>query len=437
MNHRGGFLLALFLTCSGSVANLPAQVEVNGNLTDRGESSLYMDVISFAATSGPGSRVDVFVQLGYEMLSFVKQGDLYDASYEMTISLFDSTNALISEKLWTESVKGVTFERSASANASSITQRSFAVAPGTYTIRLAIRDKESGTSHMLSKTVHVQDFSAPDFALSDIMLLSRVASVAGKRTIAPSVSPNVGTIAEAFWIYLEAYNKRGADSARFTLDIVGGKDEHQVTVDTVTALKPGRGEYILRVPHGILPLGDYRLLVVARLPASAHDSTARPLASAGRIISARWVGLPRSVKDLDLAIEQLRYIAKDDEMSKLKDAKTAEEKMVALAEFWKKRDPNPNTPRNEKMEEYYGRVEYANKHFSHYMDGWRTDMGMVYIMFGSPNNVDRHPFEVDSKPYEIWAYYDLNYSFVFIDQTGFGDYRLETPVWEVWSRMRN
>ncbi len=105
--------------------------------------------------------------------------------------------------------------------------------------------------------------------------------------------------------------------------------------------------------------------------------------------------------------------------------------------FWKKRDPNPNTPRNEKMEEYYARVDYANKHFSHYIDGWRTDMGMVYIMFGAPNNVDRHPFDLDAKPYEIWAYYDLNYSFVFVDQTGFGDYRLETPVWDVWNRVRN
>jgi hypothetical protein len=88
------------------------------------------------------------------------------------------------------------------------------------------------------------------------------------------------------------------------------------------------------------------------------------------------------------------------------------------------------------MEEYYIRVQFANKNFAHYIEGWRTDMGMVYIIFGSPNNVDRHPFDIDSKPYEIWSYYDLNHQFTFVDQTGFGDYRLTTPIWEVWQRPK-
>jgi GWxTD domain-containing protein len=143
------------------------------------------------------------------------------------------------------------------------------------------------------------------------------------------------------------------------------------------------------------------------------------------------------VNDIDLAIDQLRYIAKDSEISSLKEAKTPEEKQAKFIEFWKKRDPNPNTPRNERMEEYYSRVEYANKHFKHYIEGWRTDMGMVFIIFGPPNDVSRHPFEIDSKPYEIWRYYGMNYDFVFVDETGFGDYRLTSPLWEVWQRPRD
>ena len=148
----------------------------------------------------------------------------------------------------------------------------------------------------------------------------------------------------------------------------------------------------------------------------------------------RWWGLPRSVKDLDLAIDQLRYIAKEGEMSPMQDAKTEEEKQAKFLEFWKKRDPNPNTPRNEKMELFYARVDYANRHFSHYREGWRTDMGMIYIIFGPPSDVSRHPFEVDTKPYEVWRYYDLNYEFVFQDESGFGDYRLLNPLYEMRKR---
>jgi hypothetical protein len=38
---------------------------------------------------------------------------------------------------------------------------------------------------------------------------------------------------------------------------------------------------------------------------------------------------------------------------------------------------------------YYERVEQANKQFSNFKEGWKTDMGMIYILFGPPWYVDR------------------------------------------------
>jgi hypothetical protein len=81
--------------------------------------------------------------------------------------------------------------------------------------------------------------------------------------------------------------------------------------------------------------------------------------------------------------------------------------------------------------EYYARIKYADKHYSTpYTPGWKTDMGMVYVIFGLPNNIERHPYEMGTKPYEIWDYYDINRQFVFVDDSGFGDYRLVTPIWD-------
>ena len=428
-------ILAALTVLAVSAAPAPAQVEVQGVHRESDEQSLFLDAISFAGRGGAGPRLDVFVQIGHDILTFVKNGSTYDAAYEMTISLFDSSNTLVSEKLWTEEVKGMTFDQSVAPSATSITQRSLPVGPGRYVLRVVVFDKESRVSRQMTRQLLVSDYAASTFALSDIMLLSRVTMQGDRRSITPSISSNVGAIPESFFQYIEVYNTRGLDSVQFVSKILDGKGDPVVTTDTLVALKPGRGEMILRVPHGSLPIGDYRLVVSARSPKAAEDDPA--LATTNRIVVVRWQGLPRSVKDMSIAIEQLRYIAKDDEFSILKDANTAEEKQAKFLEFWKKRDPNPNTPRNEKMEEYYARVEYANKHFGHYLEGWRTDMGMIFIIFGPPNNVDRHPFEVDSKPYEIWAYYDLNYSIVFVDETGFGDYRLQTPIWEIWQRLRN
>jgi GWxTD domain-containing protein len=437
MNLRSVTTTALLLLLAGQPAELRGQVEVSGLTPGGADASLFLDVIGFASTTGTDSRMDVFVQVGYDLLSFVKKDDLYDASYEMTLSLFDSAETLVVEKLWTENVKGVPFDRTSSPNAFSISQRSFQLHPGDYNLRVVLRDVESSTSYTVNRKIRLPNYTENDLALSGIMLLNRVNIVGDKRSITPNISSNVGTSADSFYVYLEAYNKRNLDSIRCTMSIVAAKARLVAAQDTILRLKPGRGEYILCVAHGTLPIGGYTFTVVVRPPSGPAGDESLILATAGRSITARWFGMPRSVTDLDMAIEQLKYIARDEEASKFKEAKTPEEKMNAFMEFWKKRDPNPSTPRNEKMEEYYARVDYANKHFKHYLEGWRTDMGMVYIMFGPPNNVERHPFEVDTKPYEIWSYYDINYSFVFVDLTGFGDYRLETPIWDAWNRLRN
>src|SRR5690606_25789999 len=161
------------------------------------------------------------------------------------------------------------------------------------------------------------------------------------------------------------------------------------------------------------------------------------LAEVNKKFISRWIGFPAIVKDLDEAVDQLVYIASSEEIDYIDDAKTKQEKIKRYLDFWKKKDPSPSTEENQVFNEYYRRVAYANANFSHYVDGWKTDRGMVFIILGAPNNVDRHPFDYDSKPYEIWEYYELNKQFIFVDQTGFGDYRLITPLYGDFYRYRN
>jgi GWxTD domain-containing protein len=254
--------------------------------------------------------------------------------------------------------------------------------------------------------------------------------------IVPNVSPNVGSIPDAFHVFFEVYNDPDLDSVVFVTTILNDSKEQVMELDTGYSLTHGRNQIFIRIDNTNLALGDYTLYIRAFPIDSSGSRHNEYIAATSRSIAVRWRGIPKGVKDLDLAIDQMQYIAESGELDDIRAAETSEEKQKRFLEFWKKRDPNPNTPRNEEMEEYYAKVEYANKHFRHYIDGWRTDMGMVYIIFGSPNNVDRHPFDIDSKPFEVWSYYELNHQFVFVDQTGFGDYRLTTPIWEIWKRPR-
>lgn len=42
------------------------------------------------------------------------------------------------------------------------------------------------------------------------------------------------------------------------------------------------------------------------------------------------------------------------------------------------------------IEKYFNRVEEANRRFTNFKEGWKTDLGMMYILFGPPFYVERH-----------------------------------------------
>jgi GWxTD domain-containing protein len=179
-----------------------------------------------------------------------------------------------------------------------------------------------------------------------------------------------------------------------------------------------------------ISLGDYSLYV------KLIDEDDKELTSVRKKISSKLPGFPAIVKDLETAVSQMQYIASNEELNYIEDAESYNEMLSRFKDYWKAKDPSPNTPENEVLVEYYRRVAYASKNFESYYDGWKTDMGMIYITLGPPNQVDRHPFDYNSKPYEVWDYYQLNRRFVFVDQTGFGDYRLLDRDYGDWNRYR-
>ncbi len=72
-----------------------AQVEITGAVGEPSRSFV-LDALSFAADTAH-SRLDIFIQVGYDNLTFMKDGDNYSASYELTTTLYDSTNGVIDE----------------------------------------------------------------------------------------------------------------------------------------------------------------------------------------------------------------------------------------------------------------------------------------------------------------------------------------------------
>lgn len=128
-------------------------------------------------------------------------------------------------------------------------------------------------------------------------------------------------------------------------------------------------------------------------------------------------------EELNLYFEQSKYIASTDEIKRWNSLTDIDAKRLFLFNFWKQRDPNPNTPENERKIEYFERVRRADEMFRSAREkGWRSDRGRVYIVYGEPSEIDRYPNEMNAYPYEIWSYNNLEGGviFVFGDITGTG-----------------
>ena len=88
------------------------------------------------------------------------------------------------------------------------------------------------------------------------------------------------------------------------------------------------------------------------------------------------------------------------------------------------------------MEEYYYRIEYANRVFGNIVPGWKTDRGHVLMEFGYPDLIDRQTYSFGAEPWEVWYYYRIARQYIFVDKTGFGDYELMVPIWYERTRIR-
>jgi GWxTD domain-containing protein len=93
-------------------------------------------------------------------------------------------------------------------------------------------------------------------------------------------------------------------------------------------------------------------------------------------------------------IDCTRYIMSKEEFEA---CKSAEDQKACIDRFWLN-IAGSNERARELLKRYYGRVKEANKNYTSFTQGWKTDRGMVFIIFGSPTNIYR------SKKDEIWVY---------------------------------
>ncbi len=134
-----------------------------------------------------------------------------------------------------------------------------------------------------------------------------------------------------------------------------------------------------------------------------------------------------SEEELDDLFAKSKYVASETEIDKYKRITTLDGKREFMFEFWKAKDENSSTPENEFYRQYIQRVELCNDRYTSMgKAGWKTDRGRIFLLYGDPTEIERYPNQLETRPYEIWQYTEIEGGvyFIFADLTGFSDYTL-------------
>lgn len=383
----------------------------------------YFDVNLFnvAADSASLSRLIIRVSFVNDELQFITTKDKkFRADYEISVTILDTVESEIQSKKWTRFVIAQNFDETNSEKLINSPQVSLDLQPNKYQFKIGLKDIETQRSAVREGWILLRNFSKEELMLSDILFLDTEIFKEDERL--RKITDGLAASAEVpkHYAYYEVYDTSPTDSINIMYEILGPEN------NTIK-----KGEHRIKSKGRITPdfieldedrffSGDHRLKIEI-------SSKGRTLEAEEPISCVCKISLPLYT-DIQDAIEKLIYIAKGDELKRLKKTE-GEEQIEEFRKFWEKRDPTPETPENEYMEEYYDRINTANEVFTGTKDGWRTDMGLVYVKLGPPDYIDK-PLLYDEfydqtrrrRPSVIWHYIDLGRQIFFYYRAG--EYRI-------------
>ncbi|MCF6238752.1 MAG: GWxTD domain-containing protein [Candidatus Marinimicrobia bacterium] len=380
------------------------------------EKDLTLPDFSFVGLSEPladkkNIKVSVHVKIPYTELQFTRTGDRFLARYEIGVNIADQDNERIAGKIWSDSLWLDSYQDTRKTDNKVMSEYSFVVPASELMIKVRVTDLYTKKSRILSDEVDHSKMYAGALALGNIMLI-------GDR---PQTDNDL-LMDQSFYEII--------DTLQFQARLMGERQPYTISYELIVKNELKLSHSMVLDHEGpvdslltfTVPLTDMHFTnYTLKLKAEDGDGNTVNTRTHFRV---RIRGINFDVGNLEEAVRQLIYIADDRVIRKILSG--SDERIAAeFKEFWASIDPTPGSPENELMAEYYRRVAFSIEAFTVVQDGWRTDRGMIYILFGPPDEIQRGPFELDRKPYQVWEYYRLGKQFVFSDETGFGDYRLD------------
>ena len=374
------------------------------------------EVVSFPGESAQKSRTELYVWVRNTHLQYIAEDTLYSARYQINLGVSDKNGVSILTEDRTFSVSEKNYAATIAPKVKRVHRFKFQLPPDDYTFKVRLLDLNSNRNRTLQRDKKVRAFEIDKLEVSDVLFVN----VARTDSLtADNVFPSFRIpIQEKIFVYSEIISPQNTNELKIesTLRQKDGKEGFRFSKNIVP--KNEITKILLQLKKESMARGQNQLYLTV-----SDGSQSKAVRKDVQFISGDLEG------STNLSIEQmigpLIYVTDGDDWKKLTNASEQEQEKV-FEEFWDKRDPNPGSPENELFNEFYKRVEAANRNFSFSRkSGWKTDRGRVFIVFGPPDRIEQGtPSRYTQGNYEVWYYEDLREKFVFFDEYGFGEFRL-------------
>lgn len=369
---------------------------------------------------------------------------IVEASLHLTLLDFDSAE-IIFERTW--NVPSVV-----SDNPSLYGVLGLFIPKGNYNLKVEAFDKNNMVKKKeITEKLEINAFSYDKISVSDIELARNIikedadkSSIFYKNTL--EVIPNPELLYSAtepnLFYYAEIYDVESDCNVplKYYQILLNGANREVHRKEKKLERKPGARIDIGRINLRNLPSDSYKLLVIVSDSCNQNSYTAEKqfyfynpgvfdstIVTSGKMAFLAGKFVLASEEECDDYFAKAEYIAKQAEINKYKKLTVLNAKREFLHEFWTIRHNVRFNNFAVNFEEYYERVEYAERYYkSMGIEAYKTDRSRVYLMYGTPDEIERYPSSGDMQPYEVWYYYAIEsgVQFVFGDISGYGNYEL-------------
>jgi hypothetical protein len=216
----------------------------------------YQDFLNFRSAKPGITRLDIFIEVPYNEIQFVKVNDKFESKYTATVSVFaEDKEKLIEEKTWDEKVVVSEFPHTSSETSFNISIRSFELPAGKYFIKTSIEDQDSKKTFNASNMFTVRDL-IPLPNISDLMFIAKQTVVSGSKKILPNVTRNIAVQKDGIPLFFELYS----DSRRkivMEFDVLEGEKKLMYSDSLSRFIDSGKTQMFRTINLKGLGLGTY------------------------------------------------------------------------------------------------------------------------------------------------------------------------------------